>query len=86
MSGKVLWTPTAERYNASTMAQFEQFVARTKGLTFADYNAMWRWSIDDLEGFWNAIWDFFDIRASVRPEKLLVKRQMPDMEWGTGGC
>ncbi|MDG1170716.1 MAG: acetoacetate--CoA ligase [Sulfitobacter sp.] len=85
MSGKVLWTPTAERYNASTMAQFEQFVARTKGLTFADYNAMWRWSIDDLEGFWNAIWDFFDIRASVRPEKLLVKRQMPDMEWGTGG-
>ena len=85
MSGKVLWTPTAERYNASTMAQFEQFVARTRGLTFADYNAMWRWSIDDLEGFWNAIWDFFDIRASVRPEKLLVKRQMPDMEWGTGG-
>jgi acetoacetyl-CoA synthetase len=85
MSGKVLWIPTAERYNASTMAQFEQFVARTKGLTFADYNAMWRWSIDDLEGFWNAIWDFFDIRASVRPEKLLVKRQMPDMEWGTGG-
>ncbi len=85
MSGKVLWTPTAERYNASTMAQFEQFVARTKGLTFSDYNAMWRWSIDDLDGFWNAIWDFFDIRASVRPEKLLVKRQMPDMEWGTGG-
>jgi len=85
MSGKVLWTPTAERYNASTMAQFEQFVARTKGLTFSDYNAMWRWSIDDLDGFWNAIWDFFDIRASLRPEKLLVKRQMPDMEWGTGG-
>ena len=67
------------------MAQFERFVAQTKGLTFEDYNAMWRWSIDDLDAFWNAIWDFFDIRASVRPEKLLMKREMPNMKWGTGG-
>ncbi|WP_281993485.1 acetoacetate--CoA ligase [Sulfitobacter geojensis] len=85
MTAKTLWTPTPERYDASTMAQFERFVGDTRGLTFDDYNAMWRWSVDDLEGFWNAIWDFFDVRASVRPEKLLVKRQMPDMEWGTGG-
>ena len=85
MTGKVLWTPTPDRYDASTMAQFERFVTETRGLKFDDYNAMWRWSVDDLEGFWTAIWDFFDIRASVRPEKLLVKRQMPDMEWGTGG-
>ncbi|MDF3416507.1 acetoacetate--CoA ligase [Sulfitobacter sp. M57] len=86
MTGKVLWTPTPERADASSMAKFEQFVGETRGLEFADYNEMWRWSVDDLEGFWNAIWDFFDLRASVRPEKLLVKRQMPEMEWGTGGC
>ncbi|MGJ8557665.1 MAG: acetoacetate--CoA ligase [Sulfitobacter geojensis] len=85
MTAKTLWTPTPERYNASTMAQFERLVGDTRGLTFEDYNAMWRWSVDDLEGFWKAIWDFFDVRASVQPEKLLVKRQMPDMEWGTGG-
>ncbi|MBU2980446.1 acetoacetate--CoA ligase [Lentibacter algarum] len=85
MSGKVLWTPSEERADASTMAQFERYVKETRGLTFDDYNAMWRWSVDDLEDFWNAIWDFFDVRASVRPEKILVKRQLPDMEWGTGG-
>ncbi len=86
MSGDVLWTPTTERYEASTMAQFERFVGETRKLTFEDYNAMWRWSVDDLEGFWTSIWDFFDVRASVRPEKLMVKRQMPDMEWGTGAA
>lgn len=84
MSGKVLWTPTPERYNASTMAAFERFVAETRGLTFDDYNAMWAWSIDDLEGFWTAIWDFFDIRASVKPARMITKRQMPDMEWAPG--
>ena len=86
MSGKILWTPTPERYEASTMAQFARFIGETRELVFEDYNAMWRWSVDDLEGFWNAIWDFFDVRASVRPEKMLVKRQMPDMEWGTGAA
>ena len=84
MSGKVLWTPTPERYNASTMAAFERFVAETRGLTFDDYNAMWAWSIDDLEWFWTAIWDFFDIRASVKPAQMITKRQMPDMEWAPG--
>ena len=82
---KVLWTPSPDRYEASTMAAFERFVGEKLGLTFEDYNAMWRWSVNDLEAFWNAIWDFFDIRASVRPEKLMVRRQLPGMEWGTGG-
>ncbi len=86
MSGKLLWTPSPERCEASTMAQFERFVGETRNLTFEDYNAMWRWSVDDLEGFWTAIWDFFDIRSSVRPEKMIVKRQMPGMEWGTGAA
>lgn len=82
MSGTVLWTPSEARANASTMAQFERFVAETRGLSFEDYNAMWRWSVDDLDGFWTAIWEFFDVRASVKPEQMLVKRQMPGMEWG----
>ena len=29
------------------------------GLTFADYEALWRWSVSDLEGFWSAVWQFF---------------------------
>ena len=84
MTGKVLWTPSAERYDASTMAQFERFVADTRDLRFDDYNAMWRWSVDDLDAFWGAIWDFFDLRASPRPDVLVTKRQMPGMEWCPG--
>lgn len=84
MSGKVLWTPTQARYDASTMARFERWLDENRGLRFDDYNAMWRWSVDDLEGFWRAIWDFFDIRASVAPDRMLSKRQMPGMEWAPG--
>lgn len=62
---RILWTPPQERADASTMARFERFVADTRGLTFDDYNGMWRWSVTDLEAFWSAIWEFFNIRAMV---------------------
>jgi len=78
---KVLWTPTAERANASTMAQFMRWLEENRDLTFTDYNAMWRWSIDDLDGFWSAIWAFFDVRASVPPTCFIAKRQVEGAQW-----
>ncbi len=80
----ILWTPTPERYDASTMAGFERFLKDAKGLTFADYNAMWRWSVDDLDAFWGTLWEFFDVKASVPYTKVMAKRQMPGAEWCTG--
>lgn len=84
MSGKLLWTPSEERAAASTMAQFENFLRDSRGLVFEDYNALWRWSISDLEGFWSAIWEHFDLRASVPPSRMLGKRDMPGAEWCPG--
>ena len=81
---KVLWTPSKDRANASTMAEFMRWLEANRGLTFADYNAMWRWSIEDLEGFWSAIWEFFDLRASAPWEQVIAKRQMPGAVWGPG--
>ena len=81
---QILWTPTPERAEASTLAEFMRWLEKERGLSFADYNDMWRWSIDDLEGFWSAIWEFFDLRASQPWERVLAKRQMPGAVWGPG--
>ncbi len=80
----ILWTPSEERANASTMADFERFLADTRDLTFEDYNAMWRWSVSDLEAFWAAIWEFFDVRASVPYTRILEERKMPGAQWCPG--
>ncbi|QUJ78286.1 acetoacetate--CoA ligase [Sulfitobacter albidus] len=81
---RVLWTPSPERAAASTMAEFERYLAEKHDLTFSDYNAMWAWSVDDLEGFWAAIWDHFGIRASAAPDQMLATRQMPGAQWCPG--
>ena len=35
-----------------------------RGRAFADYDELWRWSVDELEDFWASIWEFCGVRAS----------------------
>jgi acetoacetyl-CoA synthetase len=82
--GDLLWTPSAERIERSRMTTFMRWLAMERGHRFDDYAALWRWSVTDLEGFWSALWDHYDIRASVRPERALGRRQMPGAQWFPG--
>ena len=63
---KVLWSPTAERVEAATLTRFARWVAATRGVDVASsYDELWQWSVDDLDGFWAAIWEYFDVQAST---------------------
>ena len=46
---------------ASTLADYMHWLERERGLRFDDYAALWRWSVDDLEGFWTSVVDYYDI-------------------------
>jgi acetoacetyl-CoA synthetase len=79
-----LWRPSAERIAAARITAFRAWLARERGLTFPDYEALWRWSVTDIEAFWDAVWHFFDVRASVPYERVLGGRTMPGAEWFPG--
>jgi acetoacetyl-CoA synthetase len=82
--GDLLWTPGAERVAGANLTAFTSWLADERGLRFDDYHALWRWSVEDLEGFWQAVWDYCGIRASVPPERVLGRRAMPGAEWFPG--
>ncbi len=81
--GQLLWQPSLESHSSSQLGQFADFVASTKGLTFSDYESLHRWSIEHLEDFWAAVWDFFQIDGGVY-EQVLEARVMPGAKWFTG--
>jgi acetoacetyl-CoA synthetase len=82
---KVLWSPTAERVEATSLTRFARWVASSRGLDVAGpYDALWQWSVDDLDGFWAAIWEFFDVQASTPYDRVLGARAMPGAEWFPG--
>lgn len=80
----ILWTPTAERAATTRIAAFIHWLKETRGLAFVDYNALWEWSITDLDGFWAAIWDYFDLQSSTPRTAILKERKMPGAEWFPG--
>ncbi|MEA2332020.1 MAG: acetoacetyl-CoA synthetase [Thermoleophilaceae bacterium] len=70
--GELLWEPSGP----SKMSRFIE----ARG--FSDYHELWRWSVEDLDGFWRSIWDTYDLGPS--PEHVLGSRDMPGAEWFPG--
>jgi acetoacetyl-CoA synthetase len=81
---KILWEPTAVQAEATRMAAFIHWLERERGLTFSDYNALWEWSISELEDFWSAIWEFFDLQSSAAYTSVLAERKVPEAKWFPG--
>lgn len=80
-SSRLLWTPGAERIQNSRMRLYMDWLARERGLAFADYQALWRWSVDDIEAFWASIADYFEIKFHRPCTRLLGRREMPGAQW-----
>jgi len=50
-----------------------------------DYGALWQWSVDNPARFWRALWEYFDIQATVGPgagdSAVLAEATMPGARW-----
>src|SRR5256886_16368744 len=82
--GDLLWTPGPERIRRANVTAFADWLARERGRRFADYTALWRWSVEDLEGFWQALWDYSHIDSSAPHRRGLGRPGMPGGEWVPG--
>ncbi|CCQ17338.1 Linear gramicidin synthase subunit C [Rhodococcus sp. AW25M09] len=79
-----LWTPTDADVDEARVTEFARFVEQRHEVTLPDYRSLWRWSIDELESFWRAVWDFFEIRSDTEPTRVLENRGMPGAQWFPG--
>ncbi len=79
-----LWEPTERELEGSEMARFMRWAGTRRGAPFADYDELWRWSVSELEPFWEAIWEFCGVRASRPYERVLSSHVMPGARWFEG--
>ncbi|MEJ1964119.1 MAG: acetoacetate--CoA ligase [Gammaproteobacteria bacterium] len=83
-TGELLWQPNADRVARSNLHAFMRWLQLQRGKRFAHYEELWQWSVNDLEGFWAAIWDYFLVRPSVPYSRVLGRREMPGAQWFPG--
>jgi acetoacetyl-CoA synthetase len=79
-----LWEPPVELVERARMTEYMGWLETERGLRFDGYDELWRWSVDDLEGFWSSIWDFFEVQADGGYDRVLGSHEMPGAEWFAG--
>jgi len=68
----------------SQLRLYTDWLQSQRELRFDDYHALWRWSVADLDSFWQSIWDYFDIQSPTPHLAVLADARMPGAQWFPG--
>ena len=82
---KPLWVPPAELIDKANITRFINFVNRTCGRDIRSYGDLYRWSVEKIPEFWASVWDFVEIKASRRYDKVVDDlTKFPGTDWFPG--
>ena len=71
----LLWQPDPERIAQAKITQFQAWAAEHHGAPVeGGYAALHRWSVDELDTFWRAVVEWFDVRFSTPYRRVLGDR------------
>lgn len=81
VEGRLLWEPSAEVIANANLTRYMRWLAERRGVDCQTYSDLWRWSVQEIEAFWESLWDYFGLRYSKRWSTPLVERIMPGATW-----
>jgi acetoacetyl-CoA synthetase len=68
---------------ANTVA-LREWLRRERGLDLPDYESLRAWSVANVDDFWAAMWDHFDLQSSTPRGAVRSGATMPDVHWFAG--
>ncbi|MDI6846879.1 MAG: acetoacetate--CoA ligase [Candidatus Bathyarchaeia archaeon] len=82
---KPLWVPSEEHKKRANITRFISFVNKKHGLEVNSYDQLYKWSIENVSEFWEAMWEFGEIKAS-RGYDVVVDDlgKFPGAKWFVG--
>ncbi|KJY41231.1 acetoacetyl-CoA synthetase [Streptomyces sp. NRRL B-1568] len=90
-SPQPLWSPGPDRIARAQVTRFHTWAAQKHGAPapvpgdpVASYAALHRWSVEQLEPFWQAVCEWCDVRFTAPYERVLADRTMPGAQWFPG--
>lgn len=64
--------------------RYQDWLRDTRGLSFDTYQALWEWSVRDLQAFWQSLWDYFELQSPTPHRQVLSADRMPGAKWFEG--
>jgi len=81
---RLLWEPDAASVRDTNLAAFLAWLGDRRDLRLDTYAELWEWSTTDLDAFWQAIWDYYEVSAATPPRAVLGSRRVDGAEWFPG--
>jgi acetoacetyl-CoA synthetase len=63
---------------------YQDWLRTRRGLDFSSYDELWRWSVTDLDAFWQSIWDCYGVYSPTPHTAVLAENRMPGARWFPG--
>ncbi len=79
-----LWQPTEAIKSTSNLTGFMEWLSAENIVSTTHYQELWQWSVDNIEDFWRATWNYFNIISDAKPSQVLSSHNMPQVEWFKG--
>ncbi len=81
---ETLWSPTAARIANSALREYLDWLQMREGRPFPDHDALWAWSVEDLDRFWVSLVDYYEVEFSTPWTQVRTADPMPHTRWFTG--
>ncbi|MGB3764839.1 MAG: acetoacetate--CoA ligase [Ornithinimicrobium sp.] len=81
----VVWTPSEHWRTGTQIGRFVTWMAEERDRSFDDWDQLWQWSVQDQDGFWTAVWDYFAVKSDTPFDSALDEdAAMPGVQWFQG--
>lgn len=79
-----MWTPSKDRIDKSNISQFISYLKKNKIVSLDNYHQLYNWSINNIDKFWEAIWNFSGLIHSKPYRRILIDNGIKDSYWFVG--
>src|SRR5699024_562745 len=64
--------------------KYRKWLQTEKGINLRDQVELWKWSTNEIEAFWESIWEYCNIISHSPYHNVLDSRKMPGAKWFQG--
>ncbi|UJL45524.1 acetoacetate--CoA ligase [Virgibacillus sp. NKC19-16] len=82
--GTLLWEPTEKIKEESVITKYMRWLNSRNGISINNYDELWKWSVTNIEDFWESIWDYYNVKSYTTYETVLKEDTMPGAQWFPG--
>jgi acetoacetyl-CoA synthetase len=81
--GQLLWEPSEETVARARVTRYLHWLW-DRGILAESYDELWRWSVTEVDAFWDSIWSYFDVRGVRGAGPVREGTTMPGVRWFPG--